>query len=111
MRGKRTAERASSGRPCLDDTELAAARWLLGQCLEVRLASARALRDAQLVEDRAAAQLEEDLAGMEPAAWEALTDSVRRFKSDSRRRDLAAGRVLFPVTVWRLDPFTVGGEG
>ena len=96
--------------PDLDDGELAAARWLVGQCLEVRKTSAQALREALLVEERAVEKLEEDLAGLAPAAWEALTENVRRFRSETVRRDLARGRVLFPVTVWRMDPFTVGGE-
>lgn len=94
----------------LSDEELAASRWLIGQCLEVRRASATALREALLVEDRAVASLEENLAQLEPCLWDALGENSKRLQSELRRRDLAEGRVLFPVTVYRMDPFTVGGN-
>lgn len=94
----------------LDEEARAAARHLIGQCLEVRSCSAQVLREALLVEERACSALGEELAGLGAAGWEGLSENVRKFRSDLLRRDLREGRTLFPVSVYRMDPVQISGE-
>lgn len=96
-----------SGSEYLSDQERAQATYLLRQVLDLRLVAKDALADALARESRACTALAAEIDQLETGAWESLTDSVRRFRSDILRRDMRDGREVFPVRAQVLNPVRV----